>query len=233
MSYCACTQGTFPTSNQLSCQSCDGTTGSFYDFAAGLAVRQSWRPSVVATSNQCVCSGTGPAGTTSLVAAASFNGTNLQRCVVCPQGTQVNTTGGGQACVPVNGALPTLTPLQQLARTLLSLGLTTITPAAATTVSYAIGVCPSRQLCCCRRHHNTMMALAFVRNALRKVHVSICSGDIHRVRGLHACINQVAFKHPNVAACQHAHHVSRRLLSLSPAAMAVVICPSASNCLNH
>ncbi|KAG2497180.1 hypothetical protein HYH03_004769 [Edaphochlamys debaryana] len=84
----------------------------------------SWRPSVLQSTTSCACQSS--AGNTVINTVLS-NGTNLQRCIVCPSGSRPNSIN---QCVPVSGSLPD-TPLQQLATALRELNIA-MTQAQAT-----------------------------------------------------------------------------------------------------
>lgn len=123
----SCPQGFFPTTDQASCATCDHTSGKFYDFELGLAIYQSWLPTTASGAGQCSCA-TVPGNAPSVVAAAFFNGTVVNRCVLCPSGTSVVN---GNACGPVNGST-SVQDLDKLIRAIGSAGGQTTSSTAAT-----------------------------------------------------------------------------------------------------
>ncbi|MEW5313740.1 MAG: hypothetical protein WDW38_005281 [Sanguina aurantia] len=121
----ACPTGFFPSTDQLSCITCDGTSGKLFDFQTGVALSQAWTAAALtADSLKCACSkASNPPNFTTIIAQVLYNGTEQQRCVTCPNGTLPDPLG--VSCVPIGGSLPgtdTITQLSQ-ALTLLQAGI--------------------------------------------------------------------------------------------------------------
>ena len=76
------------TANQLSCQKCDTSSGSFYTNAAGYQLRMDWGPAS-GVRGTCACaSSTG--GGTQVLSSIAANGSYFQRCVKCPVGSTID-----------------------------------------------------------------------------------------------------------------------------------------------